>query len=74
MQNKRRNAFTEEINKVALSLNDDKRIQSFDLTETYVYGMSKDQANEKEEINPNKAGLFEVSFFYGGFIFQKKLI
>ena len=36
--------------------------------------MSKDQANEKEEINPNKAGLFEVSCFYGGFKIKKKLI
>ena len=29
------NVFTEEINEIALSPNDDKRIQSTDATETY---------------------------------------
>ena len=33
----RRNVFTEEINKIALSSNDDKRMQSIDLIETYAY-------------------------------------
>ena len=41
------NVFTEEINKIALSLNDDKRMQSIDLIETYAYGTSKDLVNEK---------------------------
>ena len=36
------NLFTEEINKIALSANDNKRIQSIDSVETYAYGMSKD--------------------------------
>ena len=36
------NDFTEEINKIALSSNDDKRIQSIDLIETYAHGMSKE--------------------------------
>ena len=40
--------MTEEINKIALSSNnDDKRIQSIDLIETYTYGMSKDLKSEK---------------------------
>ena len=30
--------YTEEVNKIALSSNDDKRIQSFDKVTTYLYG------------------------------------
>ena len=45
--------FTEEINRIALSPNDDKRIQSINLIETYAYGMSKDLACKKDEINYN---------------------
>ena len=41
------NVFTEEINKTALSSNDDKRI------ETYAYGMSEVLVSEKEEIKCN---------------------
>ena len=39
IQSGRRNVFTEEINKISLS--DDKRMQSIDSIETYVYGTSK---------------------------------
>ena len=42
--------FTEEINKIVLSSNDDKRMQSFDSKETCTYGTSKDLIREKEEI------------------------
>ena len=42
-KSERHNVFTEEINKIALSSNDDKRMRSFDLIETYAYGMSKDE-------------------------------
>ena len=45
--------FTEEINKIALSSNDDKRMQSIDLIETYAYGMNKDVVCNKEEIKCN---------------------
>ena len=38
----RHNVFAEEINKIALSSNDDERIQSIDFIDTYVHGMSKD--------------------------------
>ena len=31
------NVYTEQINKIALSSNDDKRLQTFDKTETYPY-------------------------------------
>ena len=33
-----RNVYTEQINKIALSSNDDKRLQTFDKTTTYPYG------------------------------------
>ena len=45
--------FTEEINKIALSSNDNKRIQSIDLVETYSYGVNKDLVCNKEEIKCN---------------------
>ena len=44
------NVFTEEINKVDLSSNDDKRIKSIDSIESYAYETSKDPVSEKEEI------------------------
>ena len=49
----RRNVFTEEINKIALSSNDDKRMQSVDSIETYAYGTNKDLVIDKEEIKCN---------------------
>ena len=33
-----RNAYTEQINKIALSSNDEKRLQTFDKITTYPYG------------------------------------
>ena len=44
------NVFAEEINKVTLSSNDDKRMQSIDSIETYAYGTSKVLASGKAEI------------------------
>ena len=49
-KSEKHNFFTEEVNKVSLSSNNDKRTQSFDLIETYPYRMSKDLVSEKEEI------------------------
>ena len=49
----RHNVFTEEINKTALSSNDDKRMQSTDSLDTYAYGTSKDLVRKKEEIKCN---------------------
>ena len=46
----RHNVFTKEINKIALSSSDDKRMQSIDSIETYAYEMNKDLVSEKEEI------------------------
>ena len=53
MRGEKQNVFTKEINKIALSSNDNKRIQSIDSIETYAYGRSKDLISEKEEIKCN---------------------
>ena len=44
------NVFTEVINKIALSTNDDKIIQSVHAIETYAYGTSEDIIHVKEKI------------------------
>ena len=41
-KSERPNVFTREFNKIALSSNDDKSVQSIDSIETYAYGTSKD--------------------------------
>ena len=46
-KSERHNVFIEEINKIALSSNDDKRMQSINLKETYAYGTSKDLVIKK---------------------------
>ena len=42
-KSERHNAYTEEINKIALSSNDDKRLQTFDRITSYPYGRSADK-------------------------------
>ena len=49
LKSERHNVFTEEIKKIALSSNVDKRIQSLVLPETYAPGMSKDLLCKKEK-------------------------
>ena len=49
-KNERCNVFTEEINKIALSSNDDIRMQSIDSIETHAYGTSRYLVSDKEEI------------------------
>ena len=44
------NVFTEESNKIALSSNDGKRMQSIYSIGRYAYGTRKDLVNEKEDI------------------------
>ena len=48
-KSERHNVFTEEIDKIALNLNDDKIMQTMDLIETYAYGTSKDLVSGKED-------------------------
>ena len=48
-KSERHNISTEEINKIALSSNDDKRMRSVDSIETYEYGTSKDLTSKKEK-------------------------
>ena len=52
-KSERHNVFTKEINKISLSSINDKRIESIDSVETYVYGTSKDLVCKKEEIKCN---------------------
>ena len=52
-KSKRHNVFTEEINKIVVCSNDDKRMQSINLIEKYVCGMSKNLASEQELIKCN---------------------
>ena len=40
--------YTEEVNKIALSSNDDKRIQTFDKITTYPYGTNDFKVCENE--------------------------
>ena len=52
-KSERNNAFTEEFNKIDLSSNDAKRMQSIDPIETYANGMRKNPVSEKNEIKCN---------------------
>ena len=40
--------YTEEVNKIALSSNDDKRLQTFDKVTTYLYGTNAFKVCESE--------------------------
>ena len=46
-KSERHNVFTKEINKIALSSNEDKIMQSIDSIETYAYGTTKILVSEK---------------------------
>ena len=45
-----RHVFTQEINKIALISNDDKKMHSSDSIETYAHGTSKDLICRKEKM------------------------
>ena len=47
------NVFIEVVNKIVLSANDDKRIQSNNSIETYIYGTNEELIHQKEEIKSN---------------------
>ena len=42
------NVYTEEVNKIALNSNDDKRLQTFDRVTTYPYGTNAFKVCESE--------------------------
>ena len=42
------NVYTEEVNKIALNSNDDKRMQTFDGITTYLYGTNVFKVSESE--------------------------
>ena len=46
--------YTEEVNKIALSGNDDKRIKTFDRITTYPYGTNVFKACENEMLAKRK--------------------
>ena len=45
------NVYTEEINKIAVSSNDDKRLQTSDRIKTYPYGATTFKVCESEMLN-----------------------
>ena len=48
------NVYTEQINKIALSSNDDKRLQTFDKITTYPYGTNAFKVCESEMLSKYK--------------------
>ena len=48
------NVYTEEINKIALSYNDDKRLQTFDKITSYPYGTSVAKVCKTEILSKSK--------------------
>ena len=50
-ESKRHNVSIEEINKIALSSNDDKILQSTDSVKTHACGASKNLLRMKEKVN-----------------------
>ena len=47
--------YTEEVNKIALCSNDDKRLQTFDRITTYPYGSNAFKVCESEMLAKKKA-------------------
>ena len=45
------NVYTEEVNKIALNSNDDKRLQTFDRVTTYPYGTNAFKVCESEMLS-----------------------
>ena len=62
--------YTEEVNKVVLSSNDDKRLQTFDRIETYLYGTNAFKACESEMMTVR--GLFVEN--YADFLLYDEII
>ena len=54
------NVYTEEVNKIALSSNDDKRIQTFDKITTFPYGTKVFKIWENEMLLKNKFNIKDI--------------
>ena len=52
-RNEKPNIFTEDVDKVALTASNDKRLQPIDSIEPYAYGTNKDLVCKKQEIKCN---------------------
>ena len=50
-KNDHHNVYTEEVNKIALNSNDDKRLQTFDRITTYPYGTNAFKVCESEMLS-----------------------
>ena len=57
------NVYTEEVNKIALSSNDDKRLQAFDRIITYPYGMNAFKICENEMLVKKKKDI-PIAMYY----------
>ena len=53
-KSERHDVYTEEINKIALSSNDDKRLQTFDRITSYPYGTSAGKVCKTELLSKVK--------------------
>ena len=58
--------YTEEVNKIAFSRNDDKRIQTFDKVTTYLYGTNAFMVCRNEMLLKNKVMCDQVKQIRNG--------
>ena len=54
LKNYNHNVYTEEVNKIGLSSNDDKRLQTFDKIITYPYGINAFKVCESEMLHSKR--------------------
>ena len=57
------NMHTEEVNKISISSNDDKRLQTFDKVTTYPYGANAFRVYERIQLNRIQSGhIFQITY------------
>ena len=54
--------YTEEVNKIAISTNDDKRLQTFDGIMTYPYGSNAFKVCEREMLSKKKVIVIKLYY------------
>ena len=54
------NVYTEEVNKIVLSANDDKRLKTYDTIATYPYGTNAFKVCESEMLNSKRCILWKI--------------